>query len=936
MAALLFTLALFLYWTAIGSAVLAVAPARLDPRQSVMLAPAIGAAAATIPLFWLNQIGLPVTLFATPVLLGLAIASAAVLWWKRPAFPVREMGVFLAILLGALLLAGWPMLWYGFDWASYSNMDMTHYSLGTLRVLNGGFFEPPALDDVVRGTDHSVYDAYKYILYDARSGAERTLAALWSATGLNPHLIFMPVVLALHLTLVSSAASMAANGPGRAPLLLAALMAISPLTTLGAMYQVIAQVAGLAFLCASVTLLYRAIPPAGLARMARDNVALVLAMAGLFIWYPEALPFLGLGWFVYLGMLAWRDRAGAARVIGTAIVAGTLLMLLLNTYFMDALLFMVSQALQGATPATVMGAEITESPFPYFLLPTGLANLWGLMPIAGATLFAFEPFLSLVIVAGFALTLGLAWGLREEARRASAAAAVFVVMAVLAAVLFRRGRDFGLFKLSMYMQPFLLAMAAERLASLGTVRPRVLACIAACVVAALASQFTYVRLSTGEFLSGLSEVWHGSSRRITAEFDDAVKLMKQMSPAGMTSDTSSIVHLQHQTLHTKGYSADFPAMGGWTNNESGMYPQITGALPENRAPTIGGVKYSIVLTRDLREHLATRALVTIPRYDSIFNFRASGEAPESYYRVFAPGAARNHLIFMPTDKGAHYYGYSWNVPVVVNHMENDPMFPGRQFSGLGRYFLFMVVNPSPRPRLVVEMTSTVMKHFESALPKPFVGGTSRQQMGFIGRGSGRVVSAPIDLTMIEGVPFFAFDMGRDARPTPFTKSGLMSLFGNSINPDERRLTVYGRDISLIGDDEYRDMVPPSELSHFPDDLGNRSLEYSGIYEDGYISEESFFVLKGPSPKARVRISGMVPGIEDMKFKTRIHVLIDGVPVASRELGVGDFSVDAPVPGDATRKRRIEMHFDKAQLLPGLDARLAGAKISAIALVGETD
>lgn len=939
MAALVFTLALFLYWTAIGAAVLAAAPARLNPRQSVMLAPAIGAAAATLPIFWLNQVGHPVRSYALPVLVLLALGAAAILWWRRPVLELRRMGPFFAILVLALLLSGWPMLRYGFDWASYNNMDMTHYSLGALRVLNGGFFDAPSLDDVVRGTDHSVHDAYKYILYNARSGAERTLAALWTATGLNPHLIFMPVVLALHLALVCAAASMVAGGAPetRAPLLLALLMAVSPLTTLGAMYQVIAQVAGLAFLCASITLLCRVLPSGSLAAMARDNVALVIVMAGFFIWYPEILPFLGLGWFAYLAMVAWRDRRAAACVVGLALVAGAMLMLVLNTYFMDAILFMLSQAAQGANPAAVAGSAITESPFPYFLLPTGLANLWGLLPIAGPSFFSEEPRLSFVIAAGFVLTLWLAWGLRDEARRASPAAAVLVVMAVLAAVLFHRGRDFGLFKLAMYMQPFLLAVAATRLAPMNPVRrPGILACVIAWILMAVASQFAYVSLSTGEYLAGLSEVWRGSSRRITSEFEGAVKRMKELSPAGMMSDTSSIVHLQHQTLHTKGYSAAFPAMGSWSNNEAQMYPQVTGMLPENRTLTLGGLRMTVVLPKRLRETLDTRALVTIPRYDSIFNTAAAGNAPESYYRVYAPGAARDHLVFMPTDKSAHYYGYSWNVPVVVNHLENDPLFPGRQFSGLGRYFLFMVVNPSPRPRLVVELTSTVMKHFESALPKPFIGGPSRQPMGFVGRGSGRVVSAPVEFATVEGVPFFALDMGRDARPTPFSKSRLMTLFGTSVNPDERRLTVYARDISLISDEAYRAMSPPAELASFPRDLGNRNLEYSGIYEDGYVSEESFFILKATSRNARVRISGMVPGIEDMAFKTRIHVLVDGVEVATSELGLGDFTVEGTVPGDATGKRRIEIRFDKAQLLPGLDARLTGGKISSIALVAQPE
>lgn len=947
MAAFLFTLAIFLYWMAIGHAVVCIAPARVNPRQAVMLAPAVGAATATLPIFWLNQLGWPVESYAAAVLAGLGLLAVAIIAWKRPPFPARRMRAFFAILLAALLLAGWPMLRYGLDWAGYNNSDMTHYGLGTLRVLHNGFFDPPDPDAVVRGTDHSVYDAYKYILYNARSGSERMLAALWAATGLNAHVAFMPLIMALHLVLVSSAAAMVAGArrPGGAPLVAAALMAISPLVTLGAMYQLIAQVAGLAFLCASVALLYRAPRFGSARRLVPGSIPLALAMAGLFIWYPELLPFLGLGWFVYVAMLAWRERRAAPRAVTSALMAGVLLLALLSSYFVDALRFMFSQARSTGLdqPAVGPAMQITESAFPYFLVPSGLPNLWGFLPIAG-DVYGFWGLLgpSPMIAFSIGFSLWFLTGLAGGARRASAATAVFVVMAVLAAVLFRRNQDFGLFKLAMYAQPFLVAMLAERLRAPGYVaRSKALAGAFAAggvlaVVAALASQYSYVAVSTGEYLGGLNEVWRGSSQRITARYREAVDRLKAASPAGLVSDTASIVHLQHQTLHTRGYSALYPAMGGWTMNELPMYPALAPELPAARRVTLGGTEMTFALAPRLREELAARGMVTIPRFDSIVNAARAGGEAQGYYRVYAPGAARDHLVFMPTDKGAHYYGYSSNIAIAVNHLEHDPMFPGRQLSGLGRNFLFLVVNPGPRPRLVVEATATVMKHFASALPKASVHGAARHEVGFVGRGSGRVVSEPLSFASIDGLAFFALDMGRDARPTPFTKTGLMALYGTSVNPDLRRLAVYGRDISLISDEEYRALAPPSELRAFPADLGHRGLEYSGIYEDGYVSEESFFVLKGTAPKARLRIAGLVPGIDDMKFTTRIHVAVDGQPLATREVGLGDFAIDVPLPGDAATKRRVQIRFDRAQKLPGGDDRITGAKLSAIAIVPETN
>lgn len=943
MVAVLLTVALFLYWMAVGYAVLALLPARVGPRRELMLAPAIGASLVTLAIFWPNQLGFAVRSYATPTLVAVGIAAAAVLWWKRPLFPARRMKAFFAVLLAALLLAGWPMAIFGFDWAGYNNSDMTHYALGSMRVLNGGFFDPPSLDAVVQGTDHSAYDAYKYILFNARSGAERMLAALWTATGLNAQLVFMPLVMALHLMLVSAAAAMVANVPRArwAPLLVAALMAISPLTTLGAMYQLIAQVAGLGFLCASVALLFHSPPNVSTRALLGRHAALVLVMAGLFVWYPELLPFLGLGWLAYIAMLAWRDRGGAKRAIVSALVAGVMLVVILNAYSWDAVRFMLSQAQsQGGLSAAqnAIAADLAESWFPYFLLPSGLANLWGLMPIGGDWLGSSRgQKVSAVLIFSAVLTAWLLLGFARSVRRASAATAVFVVMAALGVVLFLGKRDFGLFKLAMYMQPFLIVMIAERLLDGGSrYRGATIGIATIAVFLALASQGTYVLLSTGEILAGLSEVWHSSALRITSRFEEGVQDLRRVSPAGMLSDTSSIVHLQHQALHTRGYSAYYPAMGGWFRNESAMYPAIAGRLPEDRDITLGGTPMTFSLIPHLRDELASRAIVTIPRFDTIFNKAHAGDDSQGYYRIYPPGAARNHLVFMPSSKGAYYYGYTAGVPITVNHLENDPMFPGQQFSGLGRHLLFMLVNPSPRPRLVIELSATVMKHFDSELPDASVAGESSVRAGFVGRGSGRVVTQPLTPAILEGVPFIALDMRRDAKHTPITKYGLMNLYNREINPDPRRLSVYGRDISLITEEEYHALVPPPELRSFPADLANRGLEYSGIYEDGFISEQSFCVLKGTSRDARIRITGMVPGITDMQFRTRIHVVVDGVPVIEREIGVGDFSVEAPLPGDATQKRRVEIRFDKSQVLPGDDARRTGAKISAIALVAQQD
>src|SRR5439155_3422792 len=118
----------------------------------------------------------------------------------------------------------------------------------------------------------------------------------------------------------------------------------------------------------------------------------------------------------------------------------------------------------------------------------------------------------------------------------------------------------------------------------------------------------------------------------------------------------------------------------------------------------------------------------------------------------------------------------------------------------------------------------------------------RQRLPMVGRGSARVFSPPMTPQIIEGRAFLGLDMGVDGEPFPERRSGLMALYGTDVALDRRRPVGFLRDISLVSQEEYGRLAPPSKLESFPADLENPDLEYSGIYEDGRVSEASYFQL----------------------------------------------------------------------------------------------
>lgn len=149
----------------------------------------------------------------------------------------------------------------------------------------------------------------------------------------------------------------------------------------------IGQVGGLVLLVAAITLMYRPFAGKNVPRLVGGCVSAVLVFAAIFVWYPEVLPFFGLGWLFYVALLARRSKKEVIKVVLPAVVVGALVLIALNKYVIAALAFMFAQATGG-----MQSAELSTVLFPYFLVPSGIAALWGLIPIAADI---HEPYLSL-------------------------------------------------------------------------------------------------------------------------------------------------------------------------------------------------------------------------------------------------------------------------------------------------------------------------------------------------------------------------------------------------------------------------------------------------------------------------------------------------------------------------------------------------------------
>jgi hypothetical protein len=886
---------------------------RRVPTALVLTSPASGAGVLVALELTLNRLGLPVASFALALALGMGVAAAAVVAWRRPQIAWDELRPLAFPVLAGCLLAGAPIMVFGFDWAGNANPDMALYTNSAASFLRHGFFDVPDVGTLRANTDAARNAWFWEVLPPNRYGADALVALAAAVFRVPVYEIYMVLEVASFGALVTATAALVLDRGSRLRTYAsAALIAVaSPLMLYVIFQQLLPQILGQVAMVALVALVQtRSDDPVA---TRQRGVALGCVLVALLFYYPEISSVVALGAVVTAPFVLWAHRhalrdllSAEAPVTGIALV--TVLVLL------NAGIFTVVATLQTLSTIGANVAAEQIGPITYYLIPSGLANLWGFAPFDGY----LEPWLSIGIVAGFLAFAGvLAASVRALPRGRLADGMTVATMALLL-YLFARRSGYGSFKIAFLLQPFLAVFAASALvAACDFLRRRLRFDLRWSVPAALTLAIGLTAYSTLQYLGATADVFRtadakftelhaASTHRLYAQLDRIAGEYRAMASAAHFISDAPLPNLaQIEGIAFVGHPLTFAAMDPYSYWYGSVHrprtPAIVGwpagsraraiangyerrALFEWRTLSLGGARVDASVAPPMAPRADDVLIETGPNL-TILN--RSTAPPGFDVRAVPLRGVRNRLALVDSELGP--------VPLkklrtsAIGPVEPDPFARTETVATVGTSMLLEVMNGDPAIRLRLDVTGTLNPEHVDDLPPITVEGTSAVKLTDLGSGAARLLTPPIRPFEALGHRYVVVRFGRPPLHFLAHRSWIMALFGRDIDLQPRTFTLYGRDISIV-----RTVPPsPSYITTFPHDLLDRALLFSGIYEDGWMSNAVHVRLKS-AEHALFRLRANVP---PGQLEHTITVSIDGRVVKEFIARAStDVVVQVPSPG----------------------------------------
>jgi hypothetical protein len=329
--------------------------------------------------------------------------------------------------------------------------------------------------------------------------------------------------------------------------------------------------------------------------------------------------------------------------------------------------------------------------------------------------------------------------------------------------------------------------------------------------------------------------------------------------------------------------------------------------------------------------------VTLPHELSLFNKLSTLPGPAGQFVDVVPaGEQTNLLAFIHSSRGNHYYLGDRRM-ISFTQLEHDLFVPNGRFSTIGRFLLFRIEHPTPAVYLRIAASKTLMAPgHKTWSPDAVAEGISDVSLDFHGGGAANKIVGPIIPVMRGGHAYIALDLHELPSAFPIHRTGLAAFYHNWVPMDYRRMVAFARDISALSPEQRSALVRPRRISAFPADIaGATGLEFSGIYEDGWLSPEADIGLGRAEAGDWVRIKGQVPRFSATQSPGTVTIRVNGTQVWTLPADPGPFDWRLPIahPGAQTD---LLLQFSNQSILPNGDERPVSAKLELLEVAGEKD
>ncbi|MBV8246752.1 MAG: hypothetical protein JOZ38_12570 [Candidatus Eremiobacteraeota bacterium] len=894
-----------LYLSLIGLALISLFTREIGVKMT-LVSSSIGMGLILPIVLTLNRAGLPIGSFAT-AFCGISLAAAiAVLAWRRPSLPWRELRPFWPAAAIGAFMSGVPLLVYGFHWLANSNADFLIYELSAAGLAHDGFFNVPPVDQIVSGVNISQNVWFWEILPPNRYGTDAFVGLVGSALRMDPIYVYNSCSVSSVVMMVFAVGALrtGTEWDRRLPVISALLLAVaSPLTLWSVYQQITPEIYGIVAMVALVALAQQ--KDANWRETLTRGVALGCVLSMFSFVYPEISPLFFLGCALCLPFAVWQNRTRVLlfliEVAKPAAVAALTFAVLLNIQ-----LFTLAASMNFLMTAAQSVSNNGVGPIFYYMVPSGFANFFGFVPFG---FYPHDPWFSTAILAGMLCALGIALGALRGLYKGDLSSAMLALVFLLMGYLFWHRSGYVLFKVAFIAQPFLAPIVAAAilfLADRAQTRFRInpaYGVAAACVLIVSSQLYTnYIYLgTTSDALSNSTPAFaelHAASRDDLLGQIQAIADRYRSEDRGYLSDATITQLALIEGNALRGHSLEFssldPFVGlyhyavtrvyklgtivGWPNgtrerarSEAILRNQIIGLtrINMNRLDSVV-LHVEPYLAHDFAPPSSTEPargifVETGPKLSIFNNSEMKGDFD---VRAVPWDQVRDHLSVVDSNMG-HPPDYPSEVgKVAFGPLEPDPFDPGKSMAYFGRSMLLEVLNASPAVRLRLAMSASMNGERYTDLPSVTFVGDSTVKISNLGYGSARIVTPPMRPYEFSGHKYFLLKLGTRLVRFQVARSGLMRLFGNDIQLDDRLFSVFGRDLSVATDN----LAPPHTLANFPSDLMNPALEYSGIYEDAWMGPRFSVRLSSEQPTDVLRLRFLL----NAQAQDRIlHIAVDG-------------------------------------------------------------